>query len=152
MLYIHTRNPSGPGQIVPDPLAGCIQRLVALSSSKLADLDLDGHVLRGGIVGARRLGCDLHLDGVGALLRALLDLSNQLKGKPDKRPRRTPKHDSGACSEYSDFFDRTRVRYFNGPMTDFSDQAVTRYIDHITIYSDYMEITFKPDITVRINK
>ena len=85
-------------------------------------------------------------------IQVLLELIHQIKGEPE-RPELPPEEpDSGACYDYADFFARTRHRNHHGPIKEFSDDDVVRYVETVTIHKNKIVIAFKAGIEIEIAK
>ncbi len=57
--------------------------------------------------------------------------------------------DGQACSDYNDFFIRTEHTDHIGPIKEFNNDDVIRYIAKITVYDTYLIIAFKAGIEIR---
>ena len=57
---------------------------------------------------------------------------------------------SPACRELPDFFRRTDRLDVAGPITDFRDDLVTRFLEKLLVYPDRLEIRFKAGIALEI--
>lgn len=53
-----------------------------------------------------------------------------------------------ACSSMDDFFERTAERRNSGPITEFDNNDVIRYIDKIIVYQDRLAFLFKAGVTI----
>lgn len=53
-----------------------------------------------------------------------------------------------ACSSMDDFFERTAEKNHHGPITEFDNNDVVRYIDKIIVYQDRLAFVFKAGVTI----
>lgn len=80
--------------------------------------------------------------------RILTELIDAMEGKKIKKYVPT----SAACYDYTDFFERTKELNHHGPITEFSNEDVLRYVEKVVVYQDRMEIVFKAGIVIPIEK
>ncbi len=68
----------------------------------------------------------------------------------------TEEAQEGACSEYDDFWNRTKytvpegVLDEKGMMAGFNNDLVIRYLDKVTVYEDGYEVAFKAGTVVEV--
>lgn len=81
-------------------------------------------------------------------IRILLELIDAMEG--NDMPPYVP--DSPACFDCSDFFERTKEINHSGPVTEFSDDDVRRYIEKIVVYQDRMDVVFKGGVVIPVSR
>lgn len=81
-------------------------------------------------------------------IRILTELIDAMEGKEVKEYVPT----SAACYDYADFFERTKELNHHGPITEFSNEDVLRYVEKVVVYQDRMEIVFKAGVVIPIEK
>ena len=57
-----------------------------------------------------------------------------------------------ACYDIDDFFRRTNRHDHHGPITEFSDDDVIRYVDMITVFPEKMVVKFKADLEIEVER
>ena len=57
-----------------------------------------------------------------------------------------------ACYDIDDFFRRTNRHNHHGPITEFSDDDVIRFVDRITVSGDKVSVIFKAGISVDVGR
>lgn len=60
------------------------------------------------------------------------------------------KGENPACSEVEDFFRRTQRHYPRGPMKEFIDDDVIRFVDRILVGNDKIIVEFKAGVSVEV--
>ena len=82
-----------------------------------------------------------------AQTESLLRLIDGIEGKPA-----APVKTGGSCTNLSDFYLRTDIIRQYGPVQEFDEWIVRRYIDNIKIYEDAITVQFKEGMAITICK
>lgn len=86
-------------------------------------------------------------------LRNLLDLIDWMRA-PLASPQPAPT--SPACCDYEDFFLRTNKPLPAGTLdtmgcfVTFDDTTVARYLDHVTVFDNHVDVVFKAGVTIAV--
>lgn len=86
-------------------------------------------------------------------LRNLLDLIDWMRA-PLASPQPAPT--SPACCDYEDFFLRTNKPLpagtldTTGRFVTFDDTTVARYLDHVTVFDNHVDVVFKAGVTIAV--
>ena len=57
-----------------------------------------------------------------------------------------------ACCDFADFYDRTDEISQWGPVTEYDDALVRRFVEKVTVLDDGLEVKFKAGISVKVEK
>ena len=89
-------------------------------------------------------------------IRMLLEVIELLSDASRQTSTNEKEHLDAACSDANDFFKRTGYQPKTGVIRDgrialFDDGLVFRYLDHVTVYPDRYEVSFKAGLDVTIS-
>ena len=82
-------------------------------------------------------------------IRSLLQRIAAMKDKDDGK-RDSSEH--GACTDPDEFFRITRAVYTPGPITEFPDDEVIRFVEKIVLEEDKITVSFKAGVSIEIEK
>ena len=96
-----------------------------------------------------------------AQIRTLMKLTDRIAPPPAAHgvcalaglqppPRPDPGADPDACTTLADFFDRTDRIDVSGPVAEYREDMVKRYIQSITVHPDHLTVHFKAGIDLKI--
>ena len=78
-------------------------------------------------------------------IRNLLDLIRKIQRKEEER-----KTYADFCDNYDEFFERTSMETQNGPVEEFKEDQVIRYINSILVWGEQIEVRFKAGVSVKV--
>ena len=83
-------------------------------------------------------------------VRNLMELTDRIMGKGmvDERYLADYERENPSCSEYEDFFVRTRGEKGSGPVTEFEDMRVIRYVEKISVREGILSVDFKAGVRI----
>ena len=82
-------------------------------------------------------------------IKGLLQRIAAIKGMDDGK-RDTPEH--GACADTDEFWTITRTAYKPGPITEFPDDEVIRFVEKIVVEPDRFIVSFKAGVSIEIER
>ena len=83
-------------------------------------------------------------------VRNLMELTDRIMGKGvvDERYLADYERENPSCSDYEDFFVRTRGEKGSGPVTEFEDMRVIRYVEKISVKDGILCVDFKAGVRI----
>ena len=82
-------------------------------------------------------------------IRGLLQRIAAIKGL-DYEERDTPEH--GACTDQEEFWTITRAAYKSGPIAEFPDDEVIRFVDKIIVEPEKFIVSFKAGVDIEVSR